>query len=144
MIPTTEQTEKLHNWYCELTKKYVVYTITHHYLWEQWLSLGHTKEDLELVIRYLWTEIKAGRRTEKAFKMGTLLRDTIGYGDDLAQAKSQATIKAKELARTPMVDSGKAEVLKATHRPETPPNDHCAPISEHVAGLLAKWKEEHA
>lgn len=136
MTPTTDQ---LHALFCRLTGKDLTLDYQKRQWWHVWLKYREcepfTEADLELVIRFLRNEIKKGERKPACLKFRNMICNPDYFEDDLQDARGWA--------RRPVVDSGKASLLRATGRPETPPNDHCAPISQHVAGLLAKFKAEH-
>jgi hypothetical protein len=136
MIPTTEQTRAIHAAYVKSSGMEIPYSIHYHYAWERFMQ-DFTESDVVLVCHYLRKEMRSpkSKLTMACLKFRNLVEDLPAFADHRAMAIASA--------RRPVVDLGKAQVLKATHRPETPPNDHCAPISQHVAGLLARWKEKN-
>jgi hypothetical protein len=113
------------------------------FTWELWLSRGYTEADLRLVTDYIWRRIKAGKRQHEAFRFSNLIGRPDNFEEERSLASSEATIKAKERARGPATVSEKAEAARlgaivperTTGKPE--------PVSAHVAGLLAKWKEQN-
>lgn len=140
MIPTTAQTESIHALYCHLTKRDQRYTITSHFVWEAYLA-HYTESDLRLVCGYIWKRIKAGKRTPEAFRLMNLVGSMSNFDDDLASARSDATIAQKEATR-PKVSPAKANVLRATGRSETPSARDPVQAAAVVRGLVDKWAKE--
>lgn len=143
MIPTTSDTREIHDEYCKLTRLDSRYSMQTHFVWESWLAQGYTRDDLALVVGYIWRRIKAGKRERESFKLSVLIGNLSRWEEDLAIAKSERTIASKTVA----VDAGRASALRSSgRRVEVPSRAITTPaaiLGKHptVPELLQKLKE---
>ncbi len=81
--------------------------------WNQWRSHGFTEGDLEAVIALTKRRIAEKRKWEGSLHFSKLIENISHFEEMLAEARVWR--------RRPVVDQGKAQVLRATHREVTPP-----------------------
>lgn len=129
MTDLTPRLQELHSTYCRVTKRQLPMTSRHMWAWEMWLSHQWTEADLKLVVQHIWNLIKKDRRRPESFRFHNLIEDTSRFEEDLCEARA--------LYRTKPVDPGKADVLKATHRPLTAPT-----TPPRTAGDVIRGNEE--
>lgn len=115
---STSQTRELHDEYCRLTKLTVRYDMARHFQWESWLSQGYTREDLALVIAYIWRRIKAHKREKESFKLCALIDDKARFEDDISMARSERMVASKTVTMPP----SRASALRSTGRPTDAPS----------------------
>lgn len=128
MPPTTDQTKSLHAQYNSITGISLPYTMRCHYAWELWLAAGYTSKDLDMVVAYIKSRIKAGKRERESLKLSLLIGDTERFAEDLSMAKAWS--------RTPKVDPNKAAMLRATGRNEVV-KDNVKTPAQVLAGMKA-------
>lgn len=123
--------ERLHADYVKFTGLDIRLTATRESTWAEWLRFRRhdpfTSEDLELVVKYLKKEIKAGHRFPPSLFFNKLIGNPDYFEEDLAMAKVKA--------RKPKVDRGKAAVLKATGRDPNPPSGKTVSVGEVIAAM---------
>lgn len=116
--PTTEETREIHELYCRLTKLESRYSMQKHFQWESWLAQGYTREDLALVIAYIWRRIKAHKREKESFKLCALIDDKARFEDDISMARSERMVASKTVPMPP----SRASTLRSTGRPADAPS----------------------
>jgi hypothetical protein len=79
--------QSLHNCYVCLSGMDIKMSMSHRFMWEQFVHAGFNKDDLELVIKFIQREIRDGNRTVAALKFKSLIEDTVKFSDDLAVAR---------------------------------------------------------
>lgn len=119
----------LHEVYQRISGLSVPLTLGRIYQWELFLTQGHTKEDLVLTLghlkrRLLKHEVSLGR-----MRFSTLIGNLDNFSEDLAEARA--------VARVPVVDRGRLEMLKATGRDAAPQTGQVRQIGDIVAGMKA-------
>ncbi len=98
--------------------------------WDDAIKMGMTPDDVRMVIKSRKERIKAGVRHEECLK----IRNIAGSEDAIAEVLEEvAAIKAK--LRVKVYPAGKAEVLRATGRPDEPEQGKTMPFSEVIKGL---------
>lgn len=137
---TEEQILDLHGLYQTLTGLEVPLTFGRRYQWEVWALNGWNREDLAVTIEHLRKKIREGVKTIACFRFSTLIGNTEFFGEDLAEARA--------LARRPKINPGRAQVLKATGRPEKIDPPPAKPARDVLAEAKAlaefrKWKEQN-
>lgn len=106
-----EDHQAIHAVYCRLTNVQYPLTMSDHFRWSTWKAQGWITEDLKLVVKHIRWLISEGRRRHESFRLDNLIEPE-RFGKDLAEARA--------LARKPRYAPGKAEVLRATKRPDEP------------------------
>jgi hypothetical protein len=109
----TRMASELHQAYCAAVGYEVALTLQRIFAWEAWKARGWTKDDLLLVISHLKSKIRAGRKWDSCLRFYQLICRLEDFEEELCAARA--------LARKPKMDAGKAQVLRATHRPDEPP-----------------------
>lgn len=127
---------QLHKVYEEISGLPVQLTLNRIWAWEAWLAKGWTEADLRLVMGHLKHRSSAAPVWAKMHMMFTrFIADPNNFEELLAEARA--------IARVPRFAPGKAEALRATHRPAKPePNqaktaDQIMRESEALKALLA-------
>lgn len=141
----TPQTSAMHAAYCRLTG----YDLTLDYMklqaWHTWQTYRKhepfTLVDLQLVICFLQSQIKAGERKKGCLKFWNLVESPDYFELDLQDARAWA--------RRPRGDAGKAAALRSTSRstdapsrPVVTPNDLVG-NREKLAKMLHEWRTAH-
>ena len=141
---TMPQCEAVHSLYVIHSGMDVKFTIHHMFAWEMFLH-DFNEADVVMVAKFLRSEIRrpGSKMTLACLKFRNLIEDLPAFADHRAMALASATIKAKERARGPATASEKAEALRESKPVPERTTGTVAPISQHVAGLLARWKEDH-
>ena len=128
MNHSEETIKELHGCYCRMTGLEVPLTMQRMFTWERWLHEKLTIDDLRLVIEVLRRKIKAGKKTLACLKFTNLIGNTEFFTEDLAEAR--------QMARLPKVDEGRASVLRATGRPihhDKPPRTAAQVVADEEA-----------
>lgn len=132
--PTTDETKKLHDFYCNLVAIQLPFSMQRHYLWEHWCSRGFTECDLRDVVRYIKARIQDGYRQRESLKFSNLIGDTERFEEDLSMA-----IARQREARA-MPDPNRQSVLTQTGR-SSPILGNTARTAEQVIRGDAALKE---
>ncbi len=120
----------MHSAFCEAVGYEVALLPPAERHWYEALKMGMTPDDVRLVVRHRKQRIKAGVRHEESLK----IRNIAGSEDAIAESLEEvAAIKAK--TRVNVFPKGKAEVLRATGRPDEPEQTPSKPISEYIEAL---------
>lgn len=119
--------EELHEAYCEDTRLLVKCTMFRLLAWEAWQKQGFTLDDLHVVCRGLRRAVDNSKRTIGCMSFHLLICDLEYFEERLAEYRSYQ--------RKPKFAPGKADVLKATKRPDEPAPQPAAPIKDVIKGL---------
>lgn len=87
MIDETPNLKAIHALYCQLANAQLAFTTERIYWWSAYFARGFTEEDLKLVLRYLWHEIKGQRRNIGAIKFSNMIQDISRFEEDLGLAR---------------------------------------------------------
>ena len=98
--------------------------------WSDALKIGMTPECVRMVVKDRQARIKAGVRKPECLMFRNIAGSEEAIGDVMQEA---AAIRAK--MRVKVVDSGKAQVLRATGRSAEPEQSTAKPISEYIEAL---------
>lgn len=129
--------EELHQIYCEQTGLEIKCTMFRLLAWEAWIKRGFTKDDLKLVCRGLRKAVDRGKRTIGCMSFHLLICDLEYFEERLAEFRSYQ--------RKPKFNPGKADVLRASGRPdepEQPPAKPAAEIGHKIAERLRNFKNK--
>lgn len=142
MTPPTPN-EALHLAYVRLTGRPLELDYLKRQEWGVWQRYCQhepfTLADLELVVRYLQAQIKKGERKPGSLKFKNLISSPDYFQEDL--------IDARQWARRPAQEPGKAQALRSTGRPaDAPERAIRTPAmvlgqSPNVAELILKLKQ---
>lgn len=142
MTPPTPN-EALHLAYVRLTGRDLTLDYMRAQAWHVWQRYrSHepfTMADLTLVVRYLQAQIKKGERRSGCLKFQNLIQSPDFFEEELADAR--------QWARKPAPEPGKAQALRSTGRPaDAPERAIRTPAmvlgqSPNVAELILKLKE---
>ena len=122
----------LHSCYCRVSGMEVPLTMQRMFTWEAWALPGHTIDDLRLVVEVLRRKIREGKNTLACLRFTNLIGDCERFQETLSEARA--------MSRAPKVDSGRADVLKATGRSATPEQSEARSVGD-VLKAEAAFKE---
>lgn len=115
MIDETVIVRSFHEVYCAVTGLKVPLTMDRIFAWNNFRGHGYTQDDVKAVVALLRRKIQLKQRWSSALNFRNLIQNLSVFEEDLAEARA--------CARTPQVDRGKAEVLRATGRDPSPPKN---------------------
>ena len=144
-MTATDAIREMHRVYCQETGFNLPCDMGREAAWFELHRRGVTVADLRLVIRHVQAGIRAQRRNQGAPLFRTLVCNRDYFEEDLAEAKARA--------RVPVPDAGRAQVLRATGRPERAEpaparkagevlNPKGVPISDAIAAMRAAVNKE--
>lgn len=125
MIDETPSLHGIHLRYCAITGLNKPFTTEDMGIWRNFLALGFTVKDLEIVVAHLKRKL-SGQRLLSAMKLRWLVRDTESFGEELAEARA--------LARVPRQDPARLAVLRATGRETVKVPDNVRTPAQILAG----------
>ena len=134
--------ESLHAEYCRITNQDIALDQFRINCWMVWINYGKHRasgqpfnaDDLVTVVRELQAQIKIGKRKLGALRFRNLIQYVDYFDEELAM------IRAKQ--RTPTVPRGRAAVLRATGRVETPNQQDPQKVSEVLHRLAKEWRQQ--
>ncbi len=120
----------MHAAFCEALGHNIPQMPRHERGWNDALHWGMTPDCVKLVIKARQARIKAGVRHPECL----LFKNVAGTDEAIADViEEAAAIRAK--MRVKVYSAGKAEVLRATGRPDAPEQGKTMPFSEVIKGL---------
>ena len=120
----------MHAAFCEATGFDLVLLPPAERQWYEALKMGMTCDDLRLLVKARLKRIKDGIRHEECLR----IRNLVGSEDAISEAFEEiAAIRAK--MRVKVYSAGKAEVLRATGRPDEPEQGQMRPVSEVIQAM---------
>jgi hypothetical protein len=112
-MTSQERVKSLHDLYRTLSGLDLPCSLSIEFRWQTWLASGFDEDALRLVIEYLRRGMRDKKRSIACLRFSYLIQDTDLFAEHLSMARA--------LARKPVVDAGRAQVLRSTGRPcDTP------------------------
>lgn len=100
MIDETDPIRVLHDAYCRMARCQLTLTMDRLYYWSDFKAKGFTVDDLSLVIRYLDSEIRTGRRFEGSKKFSNLIQRLDMFEEELSLANGWSSRISKKAVNT--------------------------------------------
>jgi hypothetical protein len=138
--------QQLHKTYCDDTGLHIRLDAARERSWYDFLQAGFTKEDLELVIKYLKKGIARGERNEGCLRFRNLVVMLDYFEEELAMARKAANIRQRPAAapqqRTVALPNGdKVSGLVDAPAPPVDTKFWRAELERQAANLLRKRQE---
>lgn len=109
MIDEMPPIKAMHNAYQQFTGLSLPLTMQRVSAWREFLAMGYGADDLKVTVSMLQSKINSGAKTLTCLRFGNLIGNLEWFSEDCAEAKA--------IARTPKVNHGLNQVLRATGRP---------------------------